>query len=192
MALSDQDRKTLQIGLFLAAVILAGAIYAKFMVFSTSKTRVENEIGAMNQQIREQTALRSDLIALRDRRAEIEALAQKILLASQRLPSTRNAEGFLAALVQILHTTGVYYRSVRPLAERPHQLFTEIPYKVDANSAFHEFGQFLNLIEENPSRFMRVSHIDITNSRDDPTNHPVNLEITTFMLNDVPTMRVGG
>lgn len=191
MALSDQDKKTLQVGLFLAAVILAGGIYCKFMIFSTTKTRTLNEIEQINQQIREQTALRTDLINLRDHQEEIEALAQRILQASQRLPSTRNAEGFLAALVQVLHTTGVYYRSVRPLPERPHQLFTEIPYRVEAASAFHEFGQFLNLIEENPSRFMRVSHIDVTNDRDEPTSHPVTLEITTFMLHDRPTVAGG-
>jgi Tfp pilus assembly protein PilO len=87
----------------------------------------------------------------------------------------------------MLHNTGVDYDAVRPLPDRRRQLFTEMPYLIDSNAAFHEFGQFLNLIEENPNRFMRVSHIDVTNSREHPTVHPANLEITTFTLHDVPT-----
>lgn len=187
MAMNEQDKKTLQIGLFLAALILVGAIYCKFFLFSTGLQRMNNEIAGLEAEIDTQKALRNDLLALGERRDEIEALAQKILEASRRLPASRNAEGFYTALIRTLSTTGVRYRNVRPQPDRRHQLFTEIPYLVEANSAFHELGQFLNLIEENANRYMRVSHIDIVNDRESPTIHPVNLEITTFMLHDIPT-----
>lgn len=185
MPMQEQDKKTLQIGLFLAAVVLVGGVYCHFMIFSNTKTRTMNDIETVNSQIREQSAMREDLIALGNRREEIEALAEKIQLASLRLPDTRNAQEFYSDLVRVLHTTGVDYHSVRPLPDSPHQLFTELPYTLTANAAFHEFGQFLNLLEENPNRFMRVSHIDISNDRDRPTVHPVNLEVKTFMLHSV-------
>jgi Tfp pilus assembly protein PilO len=187
MALAEQDKKTLQIGLFLAAAILAAAMYCHHMFFKETREATLAEIEEINGDIRAQRALRDDLLALADRKEEIEALAAKVLEASRRLPDERNAQEFYSALVHMLHTTGVNYDSVRPQPDRPRQLYTEIPYTVDANSAFHEFGKFLNLIEENASRFMRVSHLDIENDRSRPTVHPVNLEITTFMLHDTPS-----
>jgi Tfp pilus assembly protein PilO len=186
MALNEQDKKTLQIGLFLCALILVGAVWAKFQIFSVTNTRTMGEIDAINAEVRVQQQLRNDLLDLRDRRDEIEALASRILLASSRLPSTREAREFYGELQQIVGTTQFDWNEFHPQRERTHQLYTEIPYRIAARSNYHEFGQFLNLIEENPSRFMRISRIDITNDRDRPVNHPVDVEITTFMLHDLP------
>ncbi|NUP88848.1 MAG: type 4a pilus biogenesis protein PilO [Candidatus Sumerlaeia bacterium] len=186
MALTDQDKKTLQVGLFIAGLILAGALVAKYQFFSITNRQLKSQITQIGAQIREQQALRNDLLALADRRDEIEAMAARIREASRRLPNSAEEGQFYRALTEIIGNTQFKWSDVHPAALRPHQLFTEMPYSVAATAGFHEFGQFMNLIEENPERFMRVSHINIHNDREHPTNHPVNFEITTFMLHNVP------
>ena len=111
---------------------------------------------------------------------ELRQMIQKVI---QRLPSRPDAPGFLVALVSILRQTGIIQRSVTPEETVNRTQYTEIPYEIDAFGRYHELGQFLTLVEQNPARFMRVKAMRVSNNLARPSIHPIELQISTFMFN---------
>lgn len=184
MAFNEQDTKNLQMGLFLAAIIVAGALIFKFQINKLPKQQIENQIVQLDDQIRDQQYLKNDLLNLADREAEVRAMAAEIEEASRRLPTTPEAREFYGSLVNIIRDTQLSWNELIPVRTREHQMYVEYPYTLDAESSYHDFGGLLNLIETDPDRFMRISRIDFHSEQENPTIHPMNIEITTFMLTD--------
>jgi len=184
MAFNEQDKKTLQMGLFLAAILVGGALVFKFQINKLAKQQVEAQITQIDNQIREQRVLKNDLLNLADREQEILAMAAQIQEASRRLPSTPEAREFYESLVNIIRETQLSWNELIPVRTREHQMYVEYPYTLDAESSYHDFGGLLNLVETDPDRFMRISRIDFHSQRENPTIHPMNIEITTFMLTE--------
>jgi Tfp pilus assembly protein PilO len=88
------------------------------------------------------------------------------------------------ALVSTLRVTGIIQETVKPENVRDRAQYTEIPYTVEAHGRYHELGQFLTLIEQNPQRFMRVKSFKLGTNLLRPSIHPIKMEITTFMFNN--------
>jgi Tfp pilus assembly protein PilO len=72
---------------------------------------------------------------------------------------------------------------VKPVSPQNRVQYTEIPYTIEAHGRYHEIGQFLTLIEQNPQRFMRLRNFTAENNLERPSIHPVQMEISTFMFN---------
>ncbi|RMH29774.1 MAG: hypothetical protein D6691_02160, partial [Candidatus Hydrogenedentota bacterium] len=90
--------------------------------------------------------------------------------------------GFFQALSKVLQVTRVDYTELEPLKEVSRSAYVEIPYRIKGTARYHDFGHFLNLIEDNPDRFMRVRTFTIENRDDRPSVHPVTIELATFMF----------
>jgi Tfp pilus assembly protein PilO len=100
-----------------------------------------------------------------------------------KLPSTVAPEEFFKAFEKILKTTRLSYSELKPLPLLERAIYTEIPYQLVGNGRYHDFGQFLNLVEENPDRLMRIKTFVIENDDSRPSLHPIKVQLATFKFN---------
>lgn len=114
--------------------------------------------------------------------ARYRELKEAVEHARRRLPRTPEAAGFLQALISVLEATGMHGQSVATLKHNVEVQYEEIPYKIKAYGRYHELGQALTLIEQNPDRFMRVKNFSLKNNPKRPSIHPIDLEVATFMF----------
>jgi type IV pilus assembly protein PilO len=182
ISLTKQQKKAVITTVIAGVVILGFTSYLYFMLGKKSiavKTaqieKNQEKIEILNAQLKEM----DELAKLQGRFSEIETRLDQI---SRRLPSTPEAPGFLNALSAALRATGISTKKLAPTPENAFDRFTEIPYKIDAVGRYHEIGQFLTLVEENPQRFMRVKSLKIENDKARPSLHPVTVGIATFMF----------
>lgn len=180
MTLSEKEKKTLQVAGFVAILLLVVVLYVHFM-FGEMKP-AQSEIEKLDKKISSLETRMTLMIELESTRAEIEALSAELLEVSKRLPLSEDTTVFYHALVDILKETGLGYNVVKRVKSARRSLYTEIPYEITLNAPYHEIGQFLNLIEENPTRIMRVTLLKIGNKNDTPTIHPITIRVSTFLL----------
>jgi Tfp pilus assembly protein PilO len=182
-ALTPQEKDVVKAGLILAVVLVAAVFYYFFQIVAPQIekdkkdiVKVQEEIRALNADMRE---IEMEFRNLEDLKRKAEFLAR----IAKKLPESPDAPGFLQALIKILEVTRVTYSDLIPLPQSVRTVYTEIPYRIQGQSRFHDLGQFLNLIEENPDRFMRVKTFTIENDDTRPSLHPATVEIGTFMFN---------
>ena len=181
--MSEQDKKILQIGIFFG---LVAAVVLGYWWFFWVKNEMENERNL-------QTSLKGDLERvdaelleielLEEKRPELMALALQVNEVASKLPSSPDAEGFLNNLVETLRKSGVVNRHVARGEPVEYASYTEIPWDVTGVGQYFEFGPFLNMVELNPTRFMRVKSFRVSNDYTLPGYHPLEIEIGTFMFN---------
>jgi len=183
IALNDPKKTGVMITLFTGCIGLILIGYFHFIIgrglingYSVQRVNTQKELKDLKIQL-------AQINITLKQKDELEKEAETIKKITRRLPSTVDAPGFLTELVSILSTTGIIQQEVKPDQNTDRSLYTEIPYTIKANGHYHAFGQFLTLIEQNPSRFMRVKNMKISNSLERPSIHPIEMEIATFMFN---------
>lgn len=181
--LTAQQKDAIKAGLILAVVLLGGAAaywysFTKPEIESAEKTvaTLDTEIKELRDQVREMDLAAENVEKLREKQRLLEEVAAK-------LPSDVAAEGFYDALADILEQTRVSYSELtkQPLLER--SIYTEIPYQIVGRGRYHDFGQFLNMVEENPNRLMRIKTFVIENDDSRPSIHPLKVQLATFKFN---------
>lgn len=183
MNLDEQAKKRLLVGLSIAAFIALAFGYWRYMILKMTYQKWDNTQKELKAQIDDLKERRLEINTAAQYREQIKKKRDIVQKTAERLPDTEDAVGFYQELINILRITGVQTNRVDPREKRGRTLYTEIPYGISANCRYHEFGQFLNLIEENQKRFMRVNSFNISNNQNRPSIHPVNVEISTFMFN---------
>jgi Tfp pilus assembly protein PilO len=183
MILDEKAKKTLTVGIVLAIVITGVVSWGHFYILKPYYLRNDAMKKTLNEEIKKLKDSLRDIIEVEKSQPIIAEMHKVVEEASWRLPSSPDAPGFFQELIRILRITGVQARRVDPLERRGSVLYTEIPYKIEGQCRYHEFGQFLNLIEENQNRFMRVKSFSIGNNENRPSIHPVTVNIGTFMFN---------
>lgn len=169
----------------LAILVVAAAGVVAFLDFGQWRPRIkvsdqktaaiQNEIKNMQARIKEIDQALANVDELR-RKQEL------LMQISRKLPDSPDAPGFYNALVEILQSTRINYTALEPKPPAERTAYMEIPYSITCSGRYHDFGQFLNLIEENPNRFMRVKSFTIDNSDKRPSIHPITVDIATFMF----------
>jgi len=182
MVLSDKEKNALAAGLILAVMLIAVLIYFHFFFFKPAIVAREKEIAKARTEIAAKKKELAEMQAFLKNQAEVEQMEQQLRRAAERLPTQPAPIEFLEELRSTLEETGVKQSRVEPRKVSSRDLYTEIPYLIQGSARYHEFGQFLNLIECNPRRFMRVSGFDLRNNDARPTIHPVSVNISTFMF----------
>ena len=183
MAMSEIDKKSLQIGVFLAVIIGLFVLWYFYYIqrplinrHNNERKELQTEIDKQNKQLAEM----KKMIAESDKVKRDLALVEK---AALRLPDSPEVFKFIKELSDILQLTGVKYSKINVQSRIVRTLYTELPYEISCLARYHEFGQFLNMIEQNPNRFMRVKYFTVRNDKDRPSLHPVTLGVATFMFN---------
>lgn len=182
--MTEQDKKMLQIGIFMGLAAVVGLGYWWFIWVRNEEdnqrniqTAVTNDIKALDKEL-------SEITLAEQQRTEIEQKAELVEQACSRLPSTPDAAGFLNNLVDILRQSGVVNRFVNKGEPVEYASYTEIPWHVRGVGQYFEFGSFINMVELNPNRFMRVKSLKVSNDPALPGYHPLEVEIGTFMFNE--------
>lgn len=181
--LTAQQKDAIKAGGILAAVLVIGlGIYWWQFVqpdLASSAKRVEalnTEISDFRRQLREMQDASAQLELLEEKQRMLEEVASK-------LPTTVAPQEFYRAFEQILQVTRLSYTELAQLPLLERQIYTEIPYQIVGQGRYHDFGQFLNLVEENPNRLMRIKTFVIENNDAHPSIHPIKVELATFKFN---------
>ena len=181
MVLTEKNKQALLVGLIMAVFLgfLVGYYYWLSMpVIDKAKT----EGKTLTAEIAKNQAEIKNIRAYIENTDEREQMMEVVRRAKERLPEDRRAIEFLGLLRDSLTKTGVVQTRVAPEAPKRRTLYEEIPYSVRGSARYHEFGQFLNLIECNPERFMRVNGFSLSNDLNRPSVHPMDVGISTFMF----------
>jgi Tfp pilus assembly protein PilO len=181
--LTAQQRDAVKAGAILAIVLFGGAYFFYAYYIQPEITRVQGLIVKVDEEIKE---LNGRLREMDEAAQNLEALKQKqeyLRQVAAKLPSSIAPQEFYSALIEILQTTRVDYSTLAQQKLQERTVYTEIPYRITGKGRYHDFGQFLNMIEENPTRLMRVKTFVIENDDRRPSVHPINVELATFMFN---------
>ena len=180
--MTPQEKDVVKAGIILAVVLFAAVAYYFYLVADQIK-RDKIGIEKIDEDIKKLQTEQRDIARAFENLEQLKMKAEYLKRIERKLPDRPDAPGFFQALTRILEVTRVTYSELTPLQQVVRTVYTEIPYRVKCRSRFHDFGQFLNLIEENPDRFMRVKTFTIDNDDLRPSLHPIEVEIGTFMFN---------
>lgn len=180
--MSEKNKQVLVIGLVFAGILAFLVGYFWFVSISPSMKKNETQRKALDQKIASHNAELKKINDFLNDTAERERMMAKVADAQRRLPASRQDLEFLQLLQNALKTTGVAQSRVAPGKSVKRNMYEEIPFSVRGSARYHEFGQFINLIECHPDRFMRVSSFTLSNNDKRPSIHPMDVGITTFMF----------
>lgn len=183
MNFSEQQKSQLMLIAVFGVILLCIVGYYHFFVGRPKIQNLNRQASSVQSDIEQKTTELEEIRTLLAQRDRLEKRRRVINKVVRRLPSRPDAPGFLVALVSILRQTGIIQRYVTPEQTANRSQYTEIPYEVGAFGRYHELGQFLTLVEQNPQRFMRVKDLQISNNLNRPSIHPITLQISTFMFN---------
>ncbi len=189
MTLTEKEKTAFTIVGFFAVLGLVGVGYTKYFFVNAAITQAKKKEQAAEKDIEALKQNKKQIEGWLGRKDEMEAVRAEIRKVTRRLPESPDAPGFLNALVATLRATGIIQQSVRPKGNLPRSQYTEIPYTIAAYGRYHELGQFLTLIEQNPDRFMRLKNLTLTNNLARPSVHPIDMQIETFMFGTAPASR---
>lgn len=182
MNLTEKQKQVLVLGLVFCGILLGFTLYFQIMFFSKDVANAKTETDKKQAEIKTLQAEIDKMNAFIRNDAELRQLEEKVAFAKKRLPSDPQAIQFMELLRDSLQKTNVGFTRIERTNPIVRTLYQEIPYLVKGSARYHEFGQFLNLIECHPERFLRVSEFTLDNSTNRPTVHPMNVKISTFMF----------
>jgi Tfp pilus assembly protein PilO len=181
--LTQQERDIVKAGAILVGLVLALAFWYNIKIvkpelkkLQEAKAKVDKDIAGLNAHLAAMDAAEANLKLLQEQAEILRKVAQK-------LPQSIDPQGFYTALSQMLQVTRIEYSEMNQEKPQKREVYTEIPYKITCRARYHDFGQFLNLVEENPHRLMRVKTFKIENRDTRPSIHPINVQLATFMFN---------
>ncbi|MGI8907819.1 MAG: type 4a pilus biogenesis protein PilO [Candidatus Sumerlaeaceae bacterium] len=181
--LTPPQRDAIKAGSILAIVLFGGAyaFYAYYIQPEMKRNydlvaKIDVEIKDLNRRLAEMDEAEKNMELLKQKQEYLRQIAAK-------LPSSIAPQEFYNAMIEILQTTRVDYSALAQLKLEERQVYTEIPYMISGKGRYHDFGQFLNMVEENPVRLMRVKKFTVENDDRRPSIHPITVELATFMFN---------
>jgi Tfp pilus assembly protein PilO len=184
MANSELDKKVLYFGLVIALVIAAILLWYMIAIQGDQIKRHRREREKITEEVKDLKKNYTQMLAMVQQKDKVMRDLAILEEAAKRLPTSRDRFKFFVELSDILQLTGVKYSKIVPQKDNVKTFYTELPYEITCLARYHEFGQFLNMIEQNPNRFMRVKEFVVRNDRQRPSLHPITLNVATFMFNE--------
>ncbi len=182
MVLTQDQKKALTVESVIGVVCILLIVYMWFMI---GKPKVEANALTMKTVKDNIATKKGELAKVNQFEAQSNKDWEKIQLElekiASRLPSTIAAPQFYNDLRKSLMITGIDTTQLSGDDVKAYREYSEIPYSVEAKGRYHDFGQFINLVEEN-QRFMRIKSFNIESNKDRPSLHPVNVGIATYKL----------
>ncbi len=179
---TEKQKQALTVGLIFAVLLGVVVGYYYFMVASKAVASSKKKQATLTAEIDKNQKELDNINDFLADTAEQERLRVKVESAKRRLPNDPEAIEFLSILQDSLKKTGVSFTRVAPLSPINRYMYRELPYEIKGAARYHEFGQFLNLIECHPDRFMRVTRFTIQKNDKRPSIHPIEVGISTFMF----------
>lgn len=180
MALSSKNRQLVTV-IAILGVVFGGFIAYYYFYFAKDRIKTDNEKAAAAQKkIDTFKSEKANLTRLINDKELQNKIRQQAEAAVRRLPKSSEDREFLQILRDTSRRTGITTSRLAPGTPVARTLYTEVPYQVTGAARYHEFGQFLNLIECNPDRLMRVSRFKLSNNTRRPSIHPMEVGVTTY------------
>lgn len=180
--MSEQSKKALLVGGFLAIMLMAGGIYGSMMWLTPKINTWKKDGQELVDQTKELESEYDELVALEGRREEINAIRQLVEEKSRRLPPEEKIPEIINIIQQMLLVTGVDFTSFEQMEANQRLHYKEKPVMISCQAGFHMFGQFANLIEASPDRIMRIKEFDITINEELPDLHDINMTVAAYVV----------
>lgn len=180
--LTPQEKDAVKAGAILAVVLIAGLYYYDFQILDADVKKNSKQVEELKKQITEHKARIKEFDLMAQNMEEVRRQQALLAEVAKRLPKSADPQGFFLALEPVLRATQFEYSELLPQPTAERTAYIEIPYRIVGRSRYHDFGQFLNMIEENPDRLMRIKSFTIENQVMRPSIHPVQVEVASFMF----------
>ena len=130
--------------------------------------KINPEIKTLSDNIKK---AKEDIEKLNTYKGDLEKASQKFEEANLKIKSRDEISYILEYIANIANETGVKIDQIMPdmlgqdlLTENPQRKYYELPIYMEARSGYHEFGRFMNKIEQNDiSLRMGTFSIVVTN-----------------------------
>lgn len=100
------------------------------------------------------------------------------------LPGQERFSKFLSVLAEIANKTGIKVTSIEPLSQKREDPYQEISIEMYARGGYHNFGKFLNRLENSARIFVDVKDFWVK-ANSDLKNYEIHTIFTTFGLLEV-------
>jgi Tfp pilus assembly protein PilO len=184
VAMSTQEKQAIIIGVLIGLAVLVACYYLLYLPMLTQM----NNANAENEKLDKQ---RAGLQAYLDDRDARGAEADRIRKFEYLLPEEREVPQLFDYLRDIANDTGIEYIAIRSQEPQNRDLLKVFPFEIELKSGYHQLGEFLEKIEVNQKRFLRVDDIQLTSSEDNPTLHDASVVVTTFAYTGIPIKESG-
>lgn len=183
--LTEKNKQTLIVGLVIAVLM---AFLLGYYYYSNLGPALANNQRAIDKAEKDTKLAQAEIKRFQDflaNKDERDAMAKRVEEAKRRLPSSERGDEFLSLLRDGMRRTGVNVSFINPpTAPARRANYDELVFDIKGSARYHEFGQFLNLIECHPDRFMRVRSFMIQKNDRRPSIHPIEVSIATFLFRE--------
>lgn len=149
--------------------------------------KISPEIKALSENIRKG---KEDIERLNTYRASLEDISQKFSEANLKVKSRNEVSLILEHIAYVASETGVKIDQIMPdilgqelLAENDQRKYYDLPIYMEARSSYHDFGRFLEKIEQNDVS-LRVGAFSVV-ATNDTRSHALKLTFKATIFEDI-------
>jgi len=181
---SENDKKILQTTLVAGVVAVLALTYYVWAFVNPDLGNLRTEIATLKEQKTKKQGILAELKKWEGRTGEIATIIQDLDQKVQRLPRSADTSKFLEILRECVRRTNLSDIKIGRLKSVPMGAYQEIPYMVTCRARYHDLGQFLTLVEQNPQQIMRVKTLTVSNDKNRPSRHTVVVQVATFVFTE--------
>ena len=155
----------------------------------SSLKKINPEIKAVSEKIMK---AKEGIDKLNTYRADLQEASKKFTEANLKVKSRDEVSFVLEYIAYVASETGVKIDQIMPdtlsqelLTENNHRKYYDIPIYMEARSSYHDFGIFLNKIEQNDIS-LRIGTFSIV-ATNDTRQHAIKLTFKATIFEDVPS-----
>lgn len=113
-------------------------------------------------------------------------ISKETRLLEKRLPAQGEISNLLEDFSRVAESSGIKILRIKPLeqvgeASKGGGFYTEFPILVEARGGYHQFGAFINKLEDAGS-FINIEEIDVRGRSGDSRRHDIKLRVTTYVV----------
>ena len=167
-------------------VILLVADYFVLLQFQLSSFRALNpQLTSLSQDLK---TTRVNIKQMDKFQNEIKQLTVQSQDLNSKIKSKEEIPLILESINRLASKNGVVIEQITPntmtqevIMKNNDGQYLAVPVKVEAYSAYHNFGRFLNQLE-NEEKFFTISDFSIVENPQDPVHHSVNLTLRVLIF----------
>ncbi|OGW75003.1 MAG: hypothetical protein A2Z72_00575 [Omnitrophica bacterium RBG_13_46_9] len=179
----DKAKKRILL-IYASALLLTVVLYFILFLRPTLAKLFEiiPELKELRQNIK---VVRDDLRFEEKLKTRLEGLQEVLGEYENKLSREKELPKFLENLSKMARSSGVKILGITPLIRTEKQksgagdIYQEVPIIIGAQSGYHEFGAFINRLENDP-RYMQISDIKMQASRNNPRRHEIEFVVYAY------------
>jgi type IV pilus assembly protein PilO len=148
-----------KLAILLGAVVLIGLIFY-FVLYSPVQSdieKVEKSIAKLQKELKEFRKRTTDPTQLK---AEVEALRAEFRAYKRFLPDKKEVPGLLDQISENGADSGVRVLLIKPGPEKLHDIYAEIPFRLDLQGAYLDLATFFYRVSQMP-RIVTINDVNL-------------------------------